>query len=339
MATNTVNSQYTFTELAKRTDGGSMVPIFEALTALTPILNDIPWFQCNQILAEKIVRRHSLPSGTWRKVNEGVDSEASSTDVVFEQVALLEARSVVDEDIIDNAPNPMQARRDEDMAFVEGLAQEFAKTLIQGTTEGSAASAPEEIEGLQQRLNDLNQTTVIDGGGSGGDTTSIYVVKWSKNGAYGIYPAAAANRGNLGLSINDKGKEQIVTASSSTTNHTKAFYAWVTQFKWWVGLAVRDELAIGRIANIETAGTTNIFDEDDLIKLLNDGHFDGDGTVIYYNKTLATQAQIRLKDKGNVNWSVGEGLSGRPIMQFQGVPVRKMENNVIVNDETVVTAL
>ena len=334
MATNTVNSQLTFTELAKRTDGGSMLPIAEVLSALAPILNDIPWFQCNQILAEKIVRRHSLPSGTWRKANQGVASEASSTDIVLEQVALLEARSVVDEDIIDNAPNPMQARRDEDMSFVEGMAQEYAKTLVQGTTEGAATSAPEEIEGLAQRLNDLDQTTVIDGGGSGGDTTSIYVVKWGKNGAYGIYPAAAANRGTLGLSINDKGKEAVIDSTTNTT----AFYAWVTQFKWWVGLAVRDELAIGRIANIETTGSTNIFDEDDLISLLNLGHFEGPGTTIYLNKTLATQAQIRLKDKGNVNWSVGEGLSGRPVMQFQGVPVRKMENNIIVNTETAVTS-
>ncbi len=51
--------------------------------------------------------------------------------------------------------------------------------------------------------------------------------------------------------------------------------------------------------------------------------------TIYLNTTLATQSQIRLKDKGNVNWSVSEGLSGRPVMMFQGVPVRKMDTNIL----------
>ena len=252
---------------------------------------------------------------------------------MVEGIALLEARSQTDEDLVEIAPNPEEFRKGEDIAFVEGMAQEMAKTFIRGTTEGAATSNPEEINGFQQRLRDLSQRNVQDGGGSGGDTTSIYVAGWGFRGAYGIFPSAAANRGTLGLEARDKGKEPIVSLTSNTTVH----YGYVTQFKWWTGFAVRDELSIGRLANIETTGSTNIFDEDQLITLLNDMHLEGLSPVIYYNRTVATQAQIRLKDKGNVNWAPVMGLSGMPIMTFQGIPVRKMDNAIIVNTETVVT--
>ena len=321
-----------FQELAKRTNNGEMLEIAEVLHAAAPILDDIPYFETNQILSELIGRRTTLPTGTWRKINKGVAAEASSTQNVVEPVALLEARSVIDEDLVDNAPNPTNFRLTEDMSFVEGMSQEWAKTLIRGTTEGAATSNPEEINGFQQRLRDLSQTNVIGGGGSGGDTTSIYVAGWGRRGAYGIVPSAAANRGTLGLTINDKGKETVTDSSTKTT----AYYAYVTQFKWYVGLAVRDELSIGRYANIETTGSTNIFNEDKLIELLNLLHLDGTLPHIYINKTIATQAQIRLKDKGNVAWSIVDGLSGRPILMFMGIPVRKMDNAIVVDNETVV---
>jgi len=185
-------------------------------------------------------------------------------------------------------------------------------------------------------LNDLDQTTVFDGGNSGG--TSIYVVDWGYRGAYGIYPAAAANRGPLGLSINTNpsgaanGKEKLLDSSYNP------YYGYVTQFKWWCGLAVKDELKIGRYCNINpTIGGANSFNEDKLIELLNRGHFNRATTRIYVNATIATQAQIRLKDKTNAHWNMGKSaLSGLPLLDFDGVIVRRLD--AIKDTETVVTA-
>jgi len=334
MSTLYPNSQLTFLELSKSILDKGMIDIAEVMNANQGrILEDIPWYECNQILSEKVARRATLPHGTWRKVNSGVAKEAASKQVAVEPTALLEARSEIDEALVDNAPNPVQFRRNEDLAFVEGLSQEFAKTLIWGTTEGSAVVAPEEIVGLQQRLAALSLTTVVDNGGTTASTlTSIYVVNWGRNTVYCIYPAAAAKRGKLGLSTVDKGTEPCLDASDNK------FYAYVTQFKWYVGLAVKDELAIGRVPNIDiTSGSGKYtFDEDKLIEVLNLGHFEGPGTRIYMNKTIATQGQIRLKDKSNVNWSTSEGLGGLPIMTFSGVPCRRLDNNIILNTEEVV---
>jgi len=327
MATLTPNAQLSFLELAKRTKDGGLVDIAEVINAANPMIQDIPWKQANfNLMSEKITRRVSLPSGTFRQINAGVAKEASTTQVVVEPTALLEARSEIDEAIVDNSPNGNQLRRDEDIAFVEGLGQAVGQTFISGTT----TAQPERINGLEQRLNSLSQKTVIDNGGAS-NLTSIYVVDWGIRKCYGIFPAAGGDRGRFGLSVVNKGKEPLVDSNSNT------YYGYVTQFKWYIGLAVRDEDAIGRLANIESSGASNIFDEDKLIELLNIGRFSPATTRIYANQQIFTQAQIRLKDKGNVNWSVAQGLSGVPVMQFGGVPMRKIENTLLTNSETVVS--
>lgn len=336
MASNTANAQFSFSELAKRYGGtGSTIEdIAEVMVAAAPILEDIVWKAANRPSSEYIVRRATLPTGTWRKANEGVAAEASTTQAVEEPIARLEARSEVDEALLDLVADKAAARRSEDIAFTEGMAQHLAKTLIWGTTLNATTAAPEEINGLQQRLGTIGTpATVIDNGGSTASTlTSIYVVDWSFNHTYCVYPVGA-DRGTLGLAANDKGRERVTDSSSNP------YYAWVTQFVWWTGLAVRDEKATGRLANIDVTSTSGKepFNEDKLIELLNLGHFNTRTSRIYMNQTVYTQAQIRLKDKTNVRFSLQEGLGGVPVMTFASVPIRMMENTIIQNTETQVT--
>jgi len=321
-----VNSQLTFRELVNRTAPGDkdMAEIAEVMAEKNELLLDIPWFECNQLVSEKFPRRTGLPTGTWRQAYQGVARKASTTQPVVVPVALLEAGSEIDEDIVDNAPNPKEFRRSEDIAFTEGLAQQVADAFIESTQAGS----PEKFDGLQIHLNALSQTNVIDGGNAGG--TSIYAVNWGRRRTYGIYPAAAANRGPLGLTIKDKGREKVFDGSDNP------FYAFVTQFKWWCGLCVRDELTICRYANINpTQGGSNSFDEDKLITLLNRCRMAPATTRIYCNQEIKTQMQIRAKDKGNIQWLPSNGLSGIPVVGFLGRPVRQLD--AIKTDEPTVS--
>ncbi len=327
MSTLEPNARVSFLELSKRTNDPGMLEIAEVLVAANPMLMDIPWKEANfNLMSEKILRRTSLPSGQFRQIYDGVTREASTTQVVVEPTALLEARSEIDEAIVDNAPNPNQLRRSEDIAFVEGLGQTVGQAFISG----DRAANSEAINGFEQRYTTLSQKTVINNGGSS-NLTSIWAVDWGFRKTYGIFPAAGANRGQLGLSVINKGREPLAGENSGT------FYAFVTQFKWYIGLVVRDEDSVGRLANIESSGSSNIFDEDKLIELLNIGRFNTATTRLYLNPQIMTQAEIRLKDKGNVNWSVMQGLGGVPFMQFRGIPVRKVENTLLTNSETVLT--
>lgn len=326
MATQSVNAQLTFRELSNRLAPGDLdlADIIEVMEENNELLMDIPYFQCNQILSEKFARRTSLPQGTFRKMYQGVPTKASTTQIVIEPVSLLETLSDIDEDQVDNAPDPMGYRRLEDIAFVGGLSQQMADAFL----EAEAAGDPEQFDGMQIRLNDLSQTNVIDGGNAGG--TSMYIFNWGRRRIHGIYPAAAANRGILGLQMIDKDKVDKLDGNSNT------YHVYRTQFKWWTGIAVKDELATARYANINpTIGGANSFNENKLIELLNRTHMKGQDVRIYVSDEIRTQMEIRLKDKGNVNFSVSTGLSGEPVLRFGSRGIIRQLDAIKTNESTV----
>lgn len=151
---------------------------------------------------------------------------------------------------------------------------------------------------------------------------------WAYDKVGMLYP----RNSTAGLQVQDMGK--IITQDSSSND----FLAYVTHFTWDAGLFVKNPRSIGRIANIESSGTSNIFDEDDLITLLN-RMTSGPGLRIYANETVITQAEIALKDKTNVNWSTMDAaaLGGAPFLRFRGIPVRKIDSSILLNTEAALT--
>jgi hypothetical protein len=247
---------------------------------------------------------------------------------------MLETYSEIDVELINNAPSPQQARMDEARAFIDGLGNELSDTLVYGNTQAT----PEEFTGLEPRLGTLaTSDNVLDAGGSGGDTTSVFVVQWGPNQVFMTYPMNSAP--NVGIRHRDLGEQTVSGANTSGTLHNQnQFQAFRDHFQVKAGLVVKDPRCIGRIANIEASGTTNIFDEDDLITLLNRMKGGGKGASIYVHEEIKTQMEIALKDKNNVNYTAdgGDGLGGVPMMRFRGHPVR-LEDSIILT-ETAVTA-
>ena len=91
MATNTLTSQLTLSELAKRSLNGQIQDIAEVLSVDIPILQNAVWLPCNQKTSYTFTQRLTLPSGTWRQINAGVSEEASVTKQVTEGTGMLEA--------------------------------------------------------------------------------------------------------------------------------------------------------------------------------------------------------------------------------------------------------
>jgi len=322
MATLNAYKQLTLVEVAKRKDpDGTMSAIAEVLNQQNDILQDAVWMEANDTFANKTVRRASLPSGSWRKLNSGVANEASTTRELMDTIGLLETYAENDVEVINAFPNPAQARNDESMAFVEGLGQTMAQTMIYG----NSATTPEKFTGIAPRMNGLAATTNIIGeGGTGSDLTSIFVIDWSPTGVYMVYP----KNSRAGLIHEDLG---IQTVRDSSNNK---FQAYVDHFVWKAGMVVKNSRSIGRVANIESAGASNIFDEDNLIALLN-RMTKGPGRRIYCNETVMTQMEIRLKDKDNINYTRVDGLAPGPVLMFKGVPVRQCDQIIIT--ETALT--
>lgn len=309
-------------EVVKRHDpNGNLATIAEVLAQTNDIVADAVWREGNDIFSNKTVRRSSLPSGTWRKLNRGVAPEASDTVELIDTIGILESRAETDVEIINAFTNPQQARMDEAQSFIEGLSQTMASKMLYG----NALTAPEEFTGLAARMDALAASANVIGGGGSTTLTSIYVVTWGPNSVYMAYP----RNSTAGLQHEDLGIDDVADSSGNK------FRAYIDRFVWKAGMVVKNNKCIGRYANLEPTGTATTFDEDELIRLVN-RMVVGPGTRIYASVNMLTQMQIRLKDKSNVYFTRDQGLDGGgPVLRFSGIPVRKVEQ--ILDTETAIS--
>jgi len=306
----------TLQEVAKRHDpNGNQATIAEVLAKTNQILDDVPWREANDVFSNVSLKRASLPTGTWRKLNAGVGAEKSETIQIRDVIGILESEAKHDVRVIKSFKNPAQAREDENRSFVSGLGQTMASAIFYANT----VTTPEKFTGLAPRMaNVAASNNVINEGGTGSDLASIFVVDWGIDTAYMLYP-----RGSMaGLDHQDMGI-QVVQDDSSLD-----FRAYVDFFSWEAGLTVKNAKSIGRICNIESTGSSNIFDEDNLITLLN-RMTKGPGRRIYVNETVMTQMEIRTKDKTNINYTKTDGLAPGLDLKFKGVPIRQCDSLLI----------
>lgn len=322
----TLTSQYSLVEQARRiAPDGTLAQIAEVLNRKTgELLTDAPWLPSNDVWTNKTTRRASLPAGSRRRLNQRIAASVSRTAEVMDVIENIEDWCEVDAMLVDSMPSPAQFRAGEDNAFIEGLGQ----TLVSDILYANNATDPDAMHGIAPRLSTLDSRFVIGAGGSGSDVTSIYIVTWGQQYAHLIYPKNMA--ANMGVKSEDEG---VVT--SETSDGKMRVYR--THFMVRCGLVVRHPRAIARYANIETAGASNLFDEDHLIALLNNMETDA-GTRIYCNETILTQMQIKAKDKTNIHYTPGgNALSGEPPLYFQGIPVRKISREILLNTETAIS--
>jgi len=333
-----INSQFTLLERAKVTVDGKRVGKWLDVMdkkGVDEIMKDVPFFPANQGLRHRIVRTTSRPSSTRRLFYSGVGAKQDTTQVVFEPVILFEQRSETDEDEFDTLENGNELRFKKDKVKVEAIKDDFVYSWFND----ARTSGQEYIDGLGARMTTLSYpgytTTslpyVWNNGGSGSDTCSLWIIEYGMDAVHGIYPSGQAVRGSqMGIIARNKGKERIPDADDSTA----AYYAYVTQFKFWFGLAVNNDWKIARIANIERDETSSkALNENLLIKALNHGKFYKPATRIYCNPYIASQIDIKAKDKANVNWSTRD-VFGREVRTFWDVPLRVMDETILPASET-----
>jgi len=331
-----IGGVYTLVDLVNMMDptNSRLAFVAQTLARKNPIVREVPIMEANQILTHVGNRQSSLPTVQKRAINDGVPKSTHKEVPVTAPMSLFEAMSQIDEEILKLAgANAEGVRQRKDAAFIEAMAQSVADEVIYGSIGDDVLG----FNGLATMFN--SSTTYPNGdstwyynvqlaGGSGSDTTSIWAVEWGPEKAHLIYPKGT----QAGLEINDLGK-QLVTGVTASTE----FVAFVTQFKWRCGLFVQDERCVQRIANIETSGSSNIFDDDQLITALNRLPDMGENpnTKIYVNRTIRTQMDIRVKDKNNVNYVNVSDAFGKPVLYFRGVPVQVCDG--INNTETAIS--
>jgi len=322
MATVAIQNMLTLVELAKNiAPNGQLHKVAEILRRVNYIWDDMPWFEANDIFSHVSAQEFSEPQGELRTLNDGVASEDVQTQNIRDVLCMIETYCDSDIALVNAAPNPLAFRNGRARRFIRGLSKTFINNLFYGNN----STNPKSFNGFAIRLDALSDANVIGGGGTGSDLTSVYVAQWGEGKVWCGYPRGAG----IGVEHRDLGEVTAITPAA------KKFQAYRDWFKVHGGLVVENPKSIGRYCNIETSGTSNTFDEDCLIELMNLMDDDWAGAGIYVNQTIMTQMEIRVKDKTNVNYSYTDGLAPGPVLTFKGVPVRKCE--AIVSTESQVS--
>ena len=311
MSTYTANSQLTLVEVAKRTLNGQMLPIAEVLNLENPIIQQAPWLEANDMFSNVTTQRYSLPAGAFRMINAGVPLEHSTTAQIRDQMGFLETYAEHDQLLVDSMPSPGTFRNDENRAFIEGLGQTFADTLFYG----NAVVDPEKWTGIAPRLATLNTTNVQGCSGTGSDLSSIYFVTWDPSLCHLIYPRGSSG----GIKHEDLGKNTL-------TDSGYRYEIYRDHFMLYCGLVIRNIRAVGRVCNIETSGSSNLFDEDVVIRVKNSMLYQGKRSVAYCNQTILSQIEIQIKNKSNVFMYTQNPFGDGQVPSILGVPLYVCEN-------------
>ncbi|PHS70688.1 MAG: hypothetical protein COB23_03170 [Methylophaga sp.] len=337
----TLSNQYpTLADLSKRMDDkGDIVDIIEILNETNPILKDMPFFECNQGTKHLTSIRSGLPKATWRRLYQGVQPQKGTVTQVEDTTGMLEQWSEIDAKLVDISNNPNRFRMGEGMAAIEGMNNDMATGVFYANLE----SDPEQIGGLSGRFNDLNAdnaSQIIDGGGTGSNNTSIWLIVWSERTVHGIYPKGT----QAGIQREDKGKTTKDMVDGSVMD------VYREKFNWDCGVSVRDWRYVVRIANIDIDDlkASNI----DMFRLLRKGYYAlkqrqiaGGRPAIYCNsdvlealdaQTTPTLATSGTTTSGNVRLSTRE-VEGEEVMFYRKMPLR--ETDALINNEARVIGL
>jgi hypothetical protein len=312
-------------------DAGNITPVLEILAQNNNAIMDAVVVEANQGTSHLTTVRTGLPSGTWRRLYQGVVPTKSTTAQVRDTTGVLEDWSEVDAYLVELARNPQQFRANEARAHIHGLQQQVSSTLFYGNTD----IHPERFMGLAPRFNDGaagNGKQILTGGGTGSTNTSIWFITWSENGTHLIYPEGTKG----GLSREDKGK---VTKEASNNG---LYDVYREKFTWSVGLSVRDWRSVVRIANIDVnnLNSTGTGTSANLIDLMIDAYYRLDNpmqatgkTVIYASRTVQAFLHKQAANRANVNLTL-DNFEGRPVLNFLGIPIRR--EDALLDTEAVV---
>lgn len=311
----------TLADIAKRTDpSGNIADVVESLSKVNPLLQDIAWKEGNLPTGHTYTSRTSLPTPSWRKFNQGVAPTKSTTDQYTETCGMLESFTKVDVALANLNGNSAAFRNDEDKAQVMGFGLEVNRALFYETL----STNPERIHGLTPRLNATSgnpaaaQIVKADSGASGNDQTSMWLIGWSPDTVFGIYPKGS----RAGLSSEDLGKQ--LTKDASNNEYT----AWVSHWTWQLGLCVRDYRYLVRICNIDTsAWKADLSAGADLVLSLMDAiaamySLENVQPVIYLNRATYSMFNKQLIKKGTANLLEYLERGGSRLPHFMGIPMR-----------------
>lgn len=312
----------TLLDVTKRLDpNGNIDTVAEILAEQNEILQDMTWIEGNLPTGHRTTVRTGLPAGTWRKLNYGVAQEKSRTAQVTDNCGMLESYAVIDKALADLSGNAPAFRLSEDAAFIEGMNQTLATTIMYG----NEGTQPEAFTGFAPRFNDQSAESggnIITSAATpdGSDNTSIWLVVWGPNTVHGIYPKGS----KAGLSVNDLGEDTISDGAGGY------FQGYRTHYKWDAGLVVRDWRYVVRInydlEDVVAAATSG----PDLMALMRKAmrripSLSMGRPAFYMNRDSLDALDLQANAKSTLALQTVEDGMGKLVTKFNGIPLRRVD--------------
>jgi len=323
----------TLVDLVKRSDpDGKIATIAEILNETNEILPDMVWVEGNLPTGHRTTTRTGIPAPTWRKLYGGVQPTKSTTAQVTDNCGMLEAFAEVDKALADLNGNTAEFRLSEDAAHIEGMNQEISDSLFYA----NEGTEPEAFTGLAPRFNSMsaaNADNIVEGGGTGSDNASIWLIIWGPNTVHGIVPKGSIG----GLQMEDMGKIVIEDVDGSGGR----MVAYRSHYRWDCGLTVRDWRYVVRIANIDKSALTVdaatganlpdlMFQAIERIPNLSLGR-----AAWYSNRTVWTKLRQQSTYGVKSSTLTTDNLGGTMVTSFHGIPLRRSDS--LAGDEAQVT--
>jgi hypothetical protein len=240
---------YTLLDLATRS-GVGVSSLIEGVLTYAPELQVLPFFPKSGITYTTLTRT-ALPSGSFRKAGAGVPLTKSEWKRETGSMMIFDAQMQINEDIVIAAKSENaelatgDILTDEASATMEGSMINISSQIWYGTT-----IAADGFVGLSTQVDTANNE-VDGGGGSGADSSSVYLVYLDPNpvnpqGVHGLL----GNGGRMSMSP-EWIKQQIVDPN----NAANRLMAFVNNFMSYLGLVVERPQAVYRIKNLTLASS------------------------------------------------------------------------------------
>lgn len=236
----------TLADIGRRLDpDGRVADMADLLSQCNEMVDDMPLVEANGLTSHVTTLVTGLPKGTYTRYYQGVQYTKSNTAQVEFGMSLLRDYSQIDKKLASLGGNQETLRRKEDMRHMEGLSQQQSVTLAYG----NSTTTPEQFTGFAPFFNTVSLSTaqnavnVFDCGGTGSSNASIWMIGWSPETVYGIYPKGSKG----GLVFEDKG--DVVPGFDA---NNLRFEAYTSHFEWQLGLVVEDWRYVVRLCNIDT---------------------------------------------------------------------------------------
>lgn len=334
MAEKGLDSRYNFVNWLKLNGAdGATLNMGEGLFENNEMLQDMDIMPANAEMYHEDLRSTSIPTPQIVKIGDGWDASVVQWDKFSDSLSIFRDRAQFPEDMLRLGGDMAGKRMQVEKQHVEGFSQGVQNHLIYG----SSAADPEKFDGLDVRYKTPDATDpwspasagnygVLDMGGTGSDTTSIWLIQW---GSEKCSLRTPKNDPKGGLKREDMGRHMV------TAENSKSRWDYITEFEWTLGLSIKDIRSVVRIRNIESA-ISNV-DSTLINKILEarEMFWGNEPVYMYTNRKMRVHFKILAKDKMNCLYS-SENPYKIPLLMFDDMVVRRCD--AILNTETAVAA-